>query len=96
MKAKILIVTVVVAAVIVLRAILLLHPSVRVGQVWVYESPDPFLEIVSSNTVIAIQDGYVSFVNQRGHRHSRHKSLFTINSRLIKTNDHQEVTTMKK
>ena len=54
-----------------------INPNVEVGQVYTYESPDPFRQDLSSeDTIIEIKSGYVQYStywttrNKQGGKHS--------------------------
>jgi len=58
--------------------------KIEVGQVWVYSGSDPFNPYINSNKVVAVQDGYVQYVNQDGHTRSSSAVMFRVGSQMVK------------
>jgi len=58
-------------------------PKVEPGQIWVYESSDPFNPICVERLVLDVKDGYVQYKDSNsGYTHSMELWLFEKNSHL--------------
>lgn len=57
--------------------------TVCAGQVWVYVGEDPFDPWTQTNTVLAVQDGYVQYKSNTGRTNSWGVHTFLYGSTLI-------------
>lgn len=57
-------------------------PNIQPGQVWIYETKDPFDKHAERNEVLAVKDGYVQYRDENGRVRSYPVDLFLVGSHL--------------